>query len=218
MFQDREEAGRELAGRLAALAPERPVVLALPRGGVPVALPVARALDAPLDLLLVRKIGMPGNPELAAGALVEGTPPEVVFNHCILRASGLGEADFAAAIEAALKEIGRRRERYLGGRPPLPVAGRSAIVVDDGIATGATVKAALGGLRARGPATIVLAIPVAPRDVVPDLAPLVDELICLETPDPFHAVGMHYRDFRQLSDPEVTAALQAAERGREKGK
>ena len=216
MFHDREEAGRALAERLGAMKPQRPVVLALPRGGVPVALPVARALRAPLDLLMVRKLGLPGQPELAAGAVVDGETHEVVFNPHVLRASGLSEADFAAVIDARLKEIEERRERYLGGRAPVPVAGRTAIVVDDGIATGATVKAALRGLRARAPAAIVLAVPVAPRDVVPELEPLVDELICLETPDPFYAVGMHYRNFGQVSDAEVVAGLQEAENGTEK--
>ena len=148
LFHDRAEAGASLAEFVAELGLDDPVVLALPRGGVPVAAPVARRLSAPLDLLMVRKLGMPGHAELAAGAVVEGAGP--VFNREILAGAGLSETDFRDAVEEKRAEMAARRARYLGGRVPVPVAGRDVVVVDDGIATGATMRAALKGLRARG--------------------------------------------------------------------
>ena len=211
MFEDRTDAGQQLAEKLAALAPADPVVLALPRGGVPVAAEVARRLGAPLDLILVRKIGVPGHEELAVGAVVEGAGA-TVFNTGVLRMLGRTKADFQAARQEKLAEIAARRARYLEGRAPVPLAGRTAIIVDDGIATGATARAALTGLAERGPARIILAVPVAPRDSLSKLRPLVDELICLMAPDPFIAVGAYYRDFRQLGDGEVVALMQAAAR------
>lgn len=209
-FTDRDEAGRYLAERLEALDLADPVVLALPRGGVPVALPVARALDAPLDLLFVRKIGVPGHEELAAGAVVEGDPPQTVFNVDILASLRKGEADFAGAVENRLAEIADRRQHYLGGRARVSVAGRTAVVVDDGIATGATVKAALKALRSQGPAAIVLAVPVAPPDTLTELDPLVDRIVCLATPTPFLAVGAHYDRFAQVGDDAVARMLAEA--------
>lgn len=205
MFTDRTGAGEALAARLRPMRLADPVVFALPRGGVPVALPVARALAAPLDLLLVRKIGAPGQPELAAGAVVEGAAP--VWNAEILAAFAVTPEDLAAAVASERAVIAARRGQWLAGRDAVPVAGRTAIVVDDGIATGATVRAALAGLRDRGAARVVLAVPVAPAEVVTALRPLVDDLVCLETPDPFIAVGAHYRDFGQVPDAAVTALL-----------
>lgn len=214
MFRNRVEAGERLADRVAALAPASPVVLGLPRGGVPVAAPVARRLGAPLDVLLVRKLGMPGNPELAAGAVVEaGEGVETVFNPEVLGWAGLSEADLAPAIAAQTAEIAARRARWRGGRPPEPLAGRSAIVVDDGIATGATMRAALKGLGRLGPARVILAVPVASAEALAMLAPLVSDLVCLETPEPFRAVGLHYADFRQVTDAEVAALLAAPAAG-----
>ena len=210
MFRDRDHAGALLADAIARAAPSDPVVLALPRGGVPVALPVARRLNAPLDLLMVRKLGLPGQPEVAAGAVVDGPAHEVVFNTVILRAQGLSEDDFDAAVTAELDRIARRRALWLAGHPPLDVRGRTAIVVDDGIATGATARAALKGLRRRAPAAIWLAVPVAAADAKALLAPLVDKLICLETPRPFLAVGGAYGMFDQVDDDAVTRLLQAA--------
>lgn len=207
MFSDRIEAGRLLAERVAELAPEDPVVLALPRGGVPVAAEVARRLGAALDLILVRKIGVPGHEELAAGAVADGGAAEAVYNEEVLRGLGLSREDLAATLEARLAEIGERRQRYLEGRAPVDVAGRTAIVVDDGIATGATVKAALQALALRRPKRTILAVPVAPKDSLAALRGLVDDLICLETPDPYYAVGAQYRDFSQTSDDEVIATL-----------
>ncbi len=213
MFSDRTEAGEALAEALAEAAPKDPVVLALPRGGVPVALPVARALGAPLDLLLVRKIGMPGQSELAAGALVEGEPPRAVYNEELLRMTGLSEADFAQEVAEKEEEITERRRLWLEGRAPVSLDGRTAVVVDDGIATGATVRAALAGLRARAPAEIWLAVPVAPPDTLRALRPLADRVICLETPEHFRAVGLHYRHFPQVSNAEVGEMLRRNEAG-----
>ena len=213
MFSDRTEAGEALAEALAEAAPKDPVVLALPRGGVPVALPVARALGAPLDLLLVRKIGMPGQSELAAGALVEGDPPQAVYNEELLRMTGLSEADFARQVAEKEEEIAERRRLWLEGRAPVSLDGRTAVVVDDGIATGATVRAALAGLRARAPAEIWLAVPVAPPDTLRALRSHADRVICLETPEHFRAVGLHYRHFPQVSNEEVAEMLRRNEAG-----
>ena len=208
MFTDRAEAGNELAERIAAMQLADPVVLALPRGGVPVAVPVAARLGAPLDLILVRKIGVPGHEELAAGALVEGAEP--VFNPDVLRMTGRTEADLARMVERKRAEIAARRSLYLAGRAPVPLAGRTAVVIDDGIATGASMRAALKGLAQREPARIVLAVPVAPRDALEALRALVDDIVCLEMPDFFYAVGAHYREFGQVSDDEVARAMAAA--------
>ncbi|OUS36291.1 phosphoribosyl transferase [Rhodobacterales bacterium 56_14_T64] len=209
MFEDRETAGKELALKLSVLSLDDPVVLALPRGGVPVALPIARALRAPLDLILVRKIGMPGNPELAAGAVVEGAAP--VFNAALLQSAGLGSDDFEDAAARKRIEIAERRKMYLGSRGAIDLTGRTVVVVDDGIATGATVRAALLGLQVRGPRRIVLAVPAAPPDVVDELSGLVDTVICLFSPQPFWSVGAHYRDFRQVADDAVAAMLAEAD-------
>lgn len=212
-FTDRAQAGRQLAERLLALQlPPPHVVLALPRGGVPVAVPVARALGAPLDLLLVRKIGLPWQHELALAAVVEGEPPQLVVDEALRAACGV-DADYLARQQReALAEIGRRRALYLAGRPVVPVAGCTAIVVDDGIATGTTMRAALRGLRGRHPARLVLAVPVAPADTVAALSQEADEVVCLAQPEPFHAIGLHYADFHQVPDDEVLAALDSLAR------
>lgn len=217
MFEDRKEAGERLAARLAQMALADPVVLALPRGGVPVAMPVAEALGAPLDLLLVRKIGAPGHEELAVGAVVDGEAHQVVFNTHVLSMLGMAEADFAPAIARKLAEIEERRTRYLEGTAPVSVAGRTAIVIDDGIATGATVKAALKALRLRSPARVVLAVPVAPADSLAEIEALVDETVCLEVPRDFYAVGAHYRRFDQVGDADVGAMMAEARRGSVRG-
>jgi len=209
MFTNRTAAGEALADTLEDLQLENPVVLALPRGGVPVAIPVAKRLNAPLDLLMVRKIGLPGRPEVAAGAVVDGEGRDVVFNTKMLRSMGLDENSFAAAIAQKFSEIKARRKLYLGTRSPEPLAGRSVIVVDDGVATGATVKAALKSLRSRGAGLVLLALPVAPRDILGELRSLADQVICLETPSPFYAVGAHYQDFGQVEDAEVQKMLRS---------
>lgn len=217
MFRNREEAGRRLAERLMARQPLRPLVLALPRGGVPVAYQIATALRAPLDLVLVRKIGVPFQPELALGAVVDGARPEIVVNDDIAHAFDISQDEIAHAAARAAEEIERRRHAYLRGRALLPVAGRTAIVVDDGIATGATMRAALQALRRRGPERLVLAVPVAPHDTIAALRAVTDEIICLEMPRHFTAVGAYYDDFSQLSDEEVIALLdQAGRQGSER--
>ncbi|TCP62313.1 putative phosphoribosyl transferase [Rhodovulum bhavnagarense] len=215
MFDNREEAGRRLAEKVAALEPENALVLALPRGGVPVAVPVARALGAPLDLALVRKIAMPGNPELAAGAVVDGGAREVVFNAELLDHAGLVQADFTDAVAEKLAEIETRRSLYLAGCRPERIAGRTVIVVDDGMATGATARAVLQALRKRGPVEVWLAVPVGPQDLIWQMRGMTDRLIFLEAPRDFRAVGMYYRDFDQVSDEEVVQLLRQFRNGQD---
>jgi putative phosphoribosyl transferase len=212
LFADRAEAGRSLARRLGRLAVEEPVVLALPRGGVPVGFEIARALRAPLDIVLVRKIGAPFQPELAIGALVDGGRAEAVMNEEILREFEIPESYVAQERARQLEEIERRRKVYLAGRARAPVEGRTAIVVDDGIATGATMEAALDAVRRAEPKRLVLAVPVAPPDTIERLRPLADEVACLATPRLFGAIGAFYADFRQLDDQQVIDLLERASR------
>jgi putative phosphoribosyl transferase len=174
---------------------------------VPVAAEVAAKRDAPLDLILVRKIGVPFRPELAMGAVVDGGSPIVVRNHDIIRHVGIDEQEFNTICDRELAEIERRRLRYLGNRERTEVAGRAAIVIDDGIATGATTRAALQATRMRQPKKLVLAVPVAPTDAVVDMRQEADEVICLEDHEFFGAIGLYYRDFSQVSDEEVIAIL-----------
>ena len=214
VFRDRAEAGRRLAERLLHLKGAEPVVLALLRGGVPVALPIAEALGAPLDLLLVRKIGAPWQPELALGAVVEGDPPQTVVNDDIVGEFGVRPGFVAREAARQIDEIGRRRRLWLHGRPAVPPGGRTAVVVDDGIATGATVRAALAALERAGAARRVLAAPVAPRDTAEALRKLCDEAVFLAEPTDLGSVGAFYGDFRQLADTEVAALLDRAAAGR----
>ena len=206
-FRDRIEAGRHLAKALARYKADKPVVLALPRGGVPVAAEIAAALDAPLDLVLVRKIGVPYQPELAAGAVVDGGSPVVVRNEDIIRLAGVSEADFAATRDRELAEIERRRKLYLGDRPHHKLKNHTVIVVDDGIATGATTRAALRALRARNPRRLVLAVPVAPTSTLAGLRGEADDIVCLEDHEAFGAIGLFYADFSQVADATVTELL-----------
>ena len=210
LFGDRSEAGRKLAERLTHLAGASPVVLALPRGGIPVGLEIARALDAPLDLVLVRKIGAPFQPELALGAVVDGGRAKTVLNEALIREYQIPESYLAEASARELQEIERRRELYLAGRASVPVEGRTAIVVDDGIATGATMEAALHATHRADPKRLVLAVPIAPPDTLERLRPQVDEVACLATPRRFGAIGAFYADFRQLTDEEVVGLLRRA--------
>lgn len=206
-FRNRTQAGRMLAAALAGYKNDDPVILALPRGGVPVAAEVAAALEAPLDLVLVRKIGVPSQPELAMGAVVDGEQPIIVRNEDVIQLAGIDEPLFEAVCEQELREIERRRDRYLGTRERAVVSGRTAIVIDDGVATGATTRAALRATRARDPKRLVLAVPVAPSDSIAELRSEVDDLVCLEEHAYFGAIGFYYADFRQVSDDEVIALL-----------
>jgi putative phosphoribosyl transferase len=209
LFADREDAGRQLAAKLVRFKDKNPVVLALPRGGVPIGREVATALDAPMDLILVRKIGAPGQPELALGAVVDGARPELVINEDV-RAMLHVTDDYIAEAEARqLAEIGRRRELWLGDRPRIAVEGKTALIVDDGIATGATVRAALHAVRRARPARLVLAAPVAPPDTIESLRDDADEIVCLATPAAFWAISMFYLDFPQVADAEVSAMMAA---------
>jgi putative phosphoribosyl transferase len=206
-FENRSAAGRRLAATLAQYRERAPVVLALPRGGVPVAAKVASALHAPLDLILVRKIGVPSQPELAMGAVADGSTPVTVRNDDIIRYAGVSEAEFNAIRDDELAEIERRRRYYLQGRAPVNVSGRTVIVIDDGIATGATTRTALRALRAQAPKELVLAVPVAAKDTLEELSNEADTIVCLESPAWFDAVGAFYSDFRQVTDAEVIEIL-----------
>ncbi|HET9643017.1 MAG TPA: phosphoribosyltransferase family protein, partial [Burkholderiaceae bacterium] len=207
MFEDRIDAGRQLARALLECRLKNPVVIAIPRGGVPVAAEVARALNAPLDMVLVRKIGAPSQPELAIAAVADGASPILEIDTSSLEYSGSTMADVRAGMVRELTEIERRRPLYLKNRSQLSLSGRTAILVDDGIATGTTVRAAIRALRARKPMRLVLAVPVAAEDSLERLSSEVDEVICLLSPAWFGGVGEFYRDFEQTSDDEVIRAF-----------
>lgn len=210
-YPNRRDAGRLLAEAIRTGAPTNPVVLALPRGGVPVAFEVAKALAAPLDVLLVRKIGAPGHAEYGIGAVVDGASPQVVIDEFAARMVGAGKDYIDRTVAHELAEIERRRAIYRTGEP-IALGGRTVIVVDDGIATGGTAKAALQALAKAGTARVVLAVPVAPAECIPQMRALCDQVIALSTPDPFYAVGAHYRDFTQTTDEEVIRLLAEAKR------
>jgi len=209
-FADRQEAGRLLADELADMHLVDPVVLALPRGGVPVACEVARRLNAPLDLLLARKIGVPNEPEVALAAVVEGAPPQVILDEQLAAENPVSSEWMEAAVAQQVHEIKRRREVYLRGRPALALRGRTVIVVDDGVATGTTMRAALSALRQVSARRLIVAIPLAPSSAVMQLAREADDVICVAQPAPFRAVGEHYEDFHQLADEEVIDLLDQA--------
>lgn len=209
-FKNRRSAGRILAERVKELEPVEPVVLAMPRGGVPVGLEVAKALKAPLDLVLVRKIGVPYQPELAAAAVVDGGEPEIVVNDDVMRLAGITRDYIDERAKEELAEIERRRRIYLEGRPRVPLDGRTLIIVDDGIATGASIRAAIAALKRRKPQRLILAVPVAPADTLEMLRTQVDDVVCLETPEPFYAIGMHFDDFHQVPDDEVVQLMNEA--------
>jgi putative phosphoribosyl transferase len=206
-FKNRMDAGRQLAAALADYRDQDPVILALPRGGVPVAAEVAAALNAPLDLVIVRKIGVPFQPELAMGAVVDGGSPIVVRNEDVIRFAGVDESDFKFVCDRELGEIERRRDRYLGDSERVDIAGRTAIVIDDGIATGATMRAALRATRMRQPQKLILALPVAPTEILAAMRQEADAVVCLEEYEFFGAISLYYSDFRQVSDEDVVAAL-----------
>ncbi|ALX65685.1 phosphoribosyltransferase [Microbacterium sp. XT11] len=198
-----------LAARLAADPPADPVVLGLPRGGVPVAAPVARELDAPLDVLVVRKVGVPWHDEVAMGAV--GESGATVRNEGVIAASGVDDDAFARAERRERAVVAERVVRLRGVRPPVDLRGRNVVIVDDGIATGATVRAACAVARARGAASVVVAVPVASPDAVAELerSSDADTVVCLDAPEGFMAVGMHYLDFRQVDDASVASLLAA---------
>ncbi len=207
-FRDRRDAGLQLAAALMYLKKDRPIILALPRGGVPVAYEVAHELMAPLDVLLVRKIGAPGFPELGVGAVVDGERHQTVLNNELIRQLDVPSSYLAEETRRQLAEIERRRALYCGDRAPLQVHGRTVIVVDDGIATGGTMAAALQALWAEAPEKLIFAVPVAPRDALDKLCTRVDDGICLMVPKNFRAVGQFYRDFEQTTDEEVVSLLE----------
>lgn len=210
VFADRRDAGRRLAEHLTHLKSQSPVVLGLPRGGVVVADEVARALDAPLDVLVVRKIGAPHQPELALGAVTDGGNRQRILNDDVLAMIRVPDDYLQAETDRQFAEVERRQALYRGGRAPIEVTDRTVIVVDDGIATGATVRAGIRSLRANKAASIVLAVPVAPPDTAVSLEKEVDALVCLESPRSFRAVGLYYGNFSQTTDAEVVEILEAA--------
>lgn len=208
-FRDRTEAGRLLAAALDACRSQpNLIVLGLPRGGVPVAFEVARALGAPLDIFLVRKLGVPGQEELAMGAIASGGVQ--VLNEAVVRATGVSPQTIERIAAAERQELDRRAKTYRGDRPPLVLAGRTVLLIDDGLATGASMRAAVQAVRSQKPVKIVVAVPVAPSDTCAGLRGMADEVVCLTTPEPFYAVGSWYDDFAQTTDEEVRDLLARA--------
>jgi len=216
-FADRRDAGRRLAAALEHLRLAAPVILALPRGGVPIGAAVARALEAPLDVLLVRKIGAPGNPEFGIGAVVEGLEAAAVLDDDLVRLVAPPPGYLEAEITRQIGEIARRHALYAPARAPVPLAGRCVVLVDDGIATGSTARAALRALRRQAPARLVLAAPVASREAADALRAEADETVFLATPADFMAVGAFYDDFRQTEDDEAVRLLREAHQARTPG-
>lgn len=214
VFADRRDAGRRLAAALMHLGLAEPIVLALPRGGVPIGYEVARALDAPLDVVLVRKIGAPHQPELGIGAVVDGREPQVVLDDALVRLVGPPPGYIEGETRRQLAEIERRRALYRSACPSLSPAGRTVIVVDDGIATGGTARAVLRALARLHPLSLVLAVPVAPPDTLTAFSADADDVVCLSTPAMFRAVGEHYEDFDQTTNEEVVRLLRQAQEGR----
>jgi predicted phosphoribosyltransferase len=210
VFADRVDAGRKLAARLLKYKDQQPVVLGVPRGGVPVALEVARALKAPLDVIIVRKLGAPGQPELGVGAVVDGDHPETILNREVMSALRVSRAYLEREIHDQLKEIDRRNLLYRAGRARIELKNRTVIVVDDGIATGGSIRAALRGIRQQAPKKVVLAVPVGPADTIASLRDEADEIVCLSTPPTFFGIGEFYSDFHQLADAEVIRLLELA--------
>jgi putative phosphoribosyl transferase len=208
-FQDRAEAGRRLAEKLARYAGQPDVmVLALPRGGVPVAYEVAMALNAPLDVYLVRKLGVPGHEELALGAIATGGVRVLVPE--VIEEAGVPESVVERVTQQELRELERREKAFRGERPPPAVAGKTVILVDDGLATGATMRAAIAALKEQGPARVVVAVPTAAPQTCESMRLEVDEVVCAITPEPFYAVGLWYEDFAQTTDEEVRGLLERA--------
>jgi putative phosphoribosyl transferase len=211
LFKDRREAGQALARHLTRYA-GRPdvIVLALPRGGVPVGFEVARALRVPLDVFVVRKLGVPQHEELAMGAIASGGV--IVMDQDLVRQVGLSRDQFEAVVQAERQELQRRELAYRGTRPAPDLEKRTVLLVDDGLATGASMRAAIFALRQHKPARIIVAAPVGPEEACHEMAKIVDEAVCAATPEPFHAVGLWYQDFGQTADDEVRELMEAAAR------
>lgn len=212
MFDDRRQAGERLGELLSAYAERNPVVYALPRGGLPVGAAIAKHLGARLDIVLVRKLGAPTQPELAIGAIADGASPACFLNNGVIRELGVSEAYIEKVKAAALAEIERRCALFFKDHKPISPTGRCAILVDDGLATGATMEAAVKSLRHAKADEIIVAVPVAPDDVAARFRRLADAFICIDTPFPFYAVGAHYASFPQLDDDDVTRILGEARR------
>src|SRR5712691_5592920 len=210
MFRDRKDAGERLAAQLLHLKDRSPVVLALPRGGVAIGAEIARLLGAPLDIVLVRKIGVPWQPELALGAVADGGTPEIFIDERMAESLMIPGDYVREEPTRQLAELERRRQIYSAGRPPVELEGRTAIVVDDGIATGATMRVALRAVRRRGPAHLVLAAPVAAAETLAALRGEADETVCVDVPAGLGAIGFYYEDFHQMTDDEVTDLLARA--------
>jgi len=210
-FRDRKDAGQRLAKALSRFKGRNPIILALPRGGVPVAAEVASELAAPLDLIMARKIGVPFQPEVAMGAVVDGSHPLIVKNEDVIALAQISKAQFDRVVQDELLEIKRRRHRYLGNKAPLELASRIVILIDDGVATGATTIAALRAIKGQSPHLLILAVPVAPTEVIASLKAEADEVICLEHHRRFSAVGYYYDHFEQVSDDAVCQILAKAE-------
>jgi putative phosphoribosyl transferase len=210
-FKDRRDAGKKLAEKLSTYAGQQNVLIqALPRGGVPVAYEVARALGAPLDIFIVRKLGLPGREELAMGAIASGGVR--VLNSDIVRMLSIPEEVIHFVAKRELQELQRREKLYRKNRPPLEVRDQTVILTDDGLATGASMRAAIAGLRAQHPARIIVAVPAAAPDICKAFQSEVDEIVCATTPDPFYGVGRWYEDFSQVTDEEVQVLLEEANR------
>jgi putative phosphoribosyl transferase len=216
VFRDRVDAGRQLAPLLERFRAERPVIIGLPRGGVVVAAQVAEALDAPIDIVVVRKLGAPQQPELAIGAVVGGDPPRVLIDEDLVRRLGVGEQYLRTEVEQQVEELRRRESLYRGGRGAIPLAGRTVIVVDDGVATGASTRVALRAVRLEDPARLVLAVPVGSPETLASLQREADEVVAVLAPEDFRAVGQFYDWFDQTEDEEVIRILEASrgEKGR----
>lgn len=213
-FRDRAEAGRLLLDRLKETDLENAVVIALPRGGLPVGAVIAEGMGVPLDVILVRKVGAPMQPELAVAAVTDGEEMQITVNEDIKAELGLSDEEIEELARRQLPEIERRRAAYYEGRKPTPLAGKTVIVVDDGVATGATVNSALRLIRKQKPGRLILALPVAPADAIARLERHADEVICLSTPVPFYAVGAHYANFDQVDDAEVIETLRRSRENR----
>ncbi len=206
-FRDRADAGEQLANALSNHTIDNPIVCALPRGGLPVADIVARSFNAPLEIILVRKLGAPGRPELAIGAIVDGVSPILILHDDIVQTLGVTKEYIQTVKTAELMEIERRRKLYLKDHPPSSPKGREIIVVDDGLATGATMEAAIQALRKAGASRIIAAVPIAPADTLLSIRRIADDVVCLHTPTSFFSVGYYYKSFPQLTDADVIDTL-----------